>query len=95
MSSFMVWSALFVLTIVALALVRVLLGPAEADRMLSVQLLGTGGIAVLLLLAVATETPSLLDVALTLALLAAFASIAFVMAATPPHPVRTNADDMK
>jgi multicomponent Na+:H+ antiporter subunit F len=45
--------------------------------MMAAQLLGTGGVAVLLLLAVAGEAEALLDVALVLALLAAFASIAF------------------
>jgi len=95
MSSFMIWAALVVLAIVALGLVRVLLGPAEADRMMSAQLVGTGGIAVLLLLAVATDTPSLLDVALSLALLSGFASIAFAMAAAPADEVQMKANDKK
>jgi multicomponent Na+:H+ antiporter subunit F len=72
----------FVLAMVALGLLRVLLGPAEADRMMAAQLIGTGGVAVLLLLAVATATPSIVDVALILALLAAFASVAFVAGAS-------------
>jgi multicomponent Na+:H+ antiporter subunit F len=46
-----------------------------------VQLLGTGGIAVLLLLAPAIRMPGMIDVALVLALLAAFVSVAFVKAA--------------
>jgi multicomponent Na+:H+ antiporter subunit F len=95
MSSFMIWAALVVLAIVALGLVRVLLGPAEVDRMMSAQLVGTGGIAVLLLLAVATDTPSLLDVALSIALLSGFASISFVMAAAPADVVQMKADDKK
>jgi multicomponent Na+:H+ antiporter subunit F len=48
--------------------------------MMAPQLVGTGGVAILLLLADATATPSLVDVALTLALLAAFATVAFVRA---------------
>jgi multicomponent Na+:H+ antiporter subunit F len=72
----------FVLAMVALGLLRILLGPAEADRMMAAQLIGTGGVAVLLLLAVATATPSIVDVALILALLAAFASVAFVAGAS-------------
>jgi multicomponent Na+:H+ antiporter subunit F len=91
----MIWAALVVLAIVALGLVRVLLGPAEADRMMSAQLVGTGGIAVLLLLAVATDTPSLLDVALSIALLSGFASISFAMAAAPADVVQMKADDKK
>ena len=49
--------------------------------MMAAQLTGTGGVAVLLLLATATETPPIVDVALMLALLAAFASVAFVRGA--------------
>jgi multicomponent Na+:H+ antiporter subunit F len=44
--------------------------------MLSVQLLGTGGVALLLLLATLLELPSLLDVSLVLALLAAVSAVA-------------------
>jgi multicomponent Na+:H+ antiporter subunit F len=46
--------------------------------MMAAQLLGTGGVAVLLLLAAAGKSPATVDVALMLALLAAFASVAFV-----------------
>ena len=53
-------------------------GPADADRMMAAQLLGTGGIAAVLLLGAATGEAAAVDVALTLALLAAFASFAFV-----------------
>ena len=65
---------------VALGLFRILRGPTEADRMMAVQLLGSGGIAGLLL-AGSARIPATVDVALTLALLAAFASIAFVKSA--------------
>jgi multicomponent Na+:H+ antiporter subunit F len=77
---FLLGAAVFVLAMVALGLVRVLRGPAATDRMMAAQLIGTGGIAVLLLLAVATGESAAVDVALTLALLAAFTSIAFVRA---------------
>ena len=72
-------SSLFVLAIVAVGLVRVLRGPARADRMMAAQLLGTGGIAALLLGAGATHLAALVNVGLVLALLAAFASVAFVI----------------
>lgn len=65
-----------VLAIVAIGLARLLRGPSAADRMMAVQLLGTGGAAVALLLSVATFTPAIIDVALTLAVLAAFAAAA-------------------
>jgi multicomponent Na+:H+ antiporter subunit F len=76
--------ALIVLATVALGLFRIFCGPAEGDRMMAVQLLGSGGVAVLLLMAVATATPSMVDVALIVALLATFASIAFVRGAAAP-----------
>jgi multicomponent Na+:H+ antiporter subunit F len=77
MAEFLIAVAAFVLAMVALGLVRILRGPADADRMMAAQLLGTGGIAALLLLAAGTETPAAVDAALTLALLAAFAAVAF------------------
>jgi multicomponent Na+:H+ antiporter subunit F len=71
-----------VLATVAAGLVRVLRGPADVDRMMAAQLLGTGGIAVLLLVGAAVDLPAAIDVALTMGLLAAFASIAFVKKGT-------------
>lgn len=81
---FLLAAAVFVLATVALGLVRILRGPEDADRMMATQLFGTGGIAALLLLGVATEANAVLDVALVLALLAAFASVAFVQGASHP-----------
>jgi multicomponent Na+:H+ antiporter subunit F len=85
---FLLAVAVFVLAMVALGLVRILRGPAAADRMMAAQLFGAGGIAALLLLGVATEANAVIDVALVLALLAAFASVAFVQGAS-----RSDGDD--
>ena len=74
----------FMLVMVALGLARILYGPSNADRLMAAQLFGTGGIAALLLLATATGTPAAVDVSLTLALLTAFASVAFGKFATRP-----------
>jgi len=74
----------FLLVMVALGLARILYGPSNADRLMAAQLFGTGGIAALLLVATATGTPAAVDVSLTLALLTAFASVAFVKFATRP-----------
>lgn len=76
MTIFLLAAAGFVLAVTALGLIRLLRGPGDADRMMAVQLFGTGGIAVLLLLGAATGAAAM-DVALTLALLSAFASVAF------------------
>jgi multicomponent Na+:H+ antiporter subunit F len=80
MTDFLLAASGFVLLMVAVGLARILRGPGDADRMMAAQLLGTGGIAALLLLGAATGEEAAVDVALTLALLAAFASIAFVKA---------------
>jgi len=82
MADFLFAAAGFVLAMVALGLIRVLRGPSDADRIMAAQLLGTGGIAALLLLAEATGAAAAVNVALTLALLAAFVSVAFVTAAS-------------
>lgn len=90
MTDFLIGAACFMLAATALGLLRILHGPADADRMMAAQLLGTGGVAALLLLAAAVQSPAIVDVAFMLALLAAFASVAFVTSAshsrgqTPP-----------
>jgi multicomponent Na+:H+ antiporter subunit F len=80
MSEFLLAVAALVVVTVAIGLLRVLRGPGDADRIMAVQLLGTGGIAALLLAGAATGEAGRVDVALILALLAAFASIAFTKA---------------
>jgi multicomponent Na+:H+ antiporter subunit F len=78
MNDFLTAAVGLILAMLALGLVSILRGPGDADRMMAAQLIGTGGIAVLLLLGTVTSVPAAVDVALTLALLATFASIAFV-----------------
>lgn len=75
-------AALCVLMSVAGALYRAWRGPGRADRMMSAQLMGSGGVGVAVLIAAARREPAILDVALVLALLAAFAAIAFVKTIT-------------
>jgi multicomponent Na+:H+ antiporter subunit F len=82
MADFLLGAAGFVLVMTALGLFRIFRGPSEADRMMAVQLVGTGGVAVLLLLSAAVDIPGIVDVALMLALLAAFAAMAFVTSAS-------------
>lgn len=78
MTDFLTLALGFILAMLALGLVSILRGPEDTDRMMAAQLIGTGGIAALLLLGTVTGVPAAIDVALTLALLATFASIAFV-----------------
>lgn len=70
-------SALVLLLTMSVGLIRVVIGPTPADRMMAAQLLGTAGIATLLLLAAALGIPALIDVALIFGLLAAVAVAAF------------------
>jgi multicomponent Na+:H+ antiporter subunit F len=96
MTEFLLGAAVFILGTVALGLVRILRGPGNADRMLAAQLLGTGGVSALLLLGVASGVGAVAEVALLLALLAAFSSVAFVAGAARPtrsgHPVEGSKD---
>jgi multicomponent Na+:H+ antiporter subunit F len=80
MNDVLLAAAGIILLTVGAGLARVLTGPGEVDRMMAVQLLGTGGIAALLLAASATEVAGVENVALGLALLSSFASVAFVTA---------------
>jgi multicomponent Na+:H+ antiporter subunit F len=79
MAELLTGAAALVLLSVLAGLARALRGPSRADRLLAAQLLSTGGIGVLLLLG-AAGAPALFDVALVLALVGAFASVAFIMA---------------
>lgn len=76
-AEFLLGAAAFVLLTVAVGLIRLLRGPADADRIMAAQLLGTGAVAVLLLVATALDSTAVLDVALVLALLAVFLAAAF------------------
>src|SRR6185312_12641194 len=55
MTNFLFTAATFVLVMGALGLVRILRGPGDVERILSLQLIGSGGVAVLLLLTAATS----------------------------------------
>lgn len=66
-----------------LALLAMLRLSSPADYMLSAQLLGSNGVGLLLLLSQLQGMPSLIDVALVLALLAAVVTIAFTRREVP------------
>lgn len=71
--------ALFVLLASAAGLAIVLRSAIAIEKLMAVQLLGTGGAATLLLLGAATAQPALADVALLLVLLSAFSCAAFTL----------------
>jgi len=105
MTAWLTLMAVGLLVSLGAALVRVWHGPDRADRMIGVQLAGTSGVAVLVLLA-PVEGWVALNVALILALFAALAAVGFVKSASTdgggdpeegedpvePRPVGRNAD---
>ena len=78
MTGFLLGAGVFILWTVLLGLVRLLRGSGDAERIMAAQLLGTGGVAALLLLGSATDLAAATDLALVLLLLAAFVAVAFV-----------------
>ncbi|MEN8803910.1 MAG: monovalent cation/H+ antiporter complex subunit F [Thiogranum sp.] len=70
-------SALTLILSLFLDLLRVVSGPGAGDSMLAMQLIGTTGVGLLLLLSLMLDQTALIDVALILALLAAVAATAF------------------
>lgn len=79
----MSWIATILLLTGLAGLWRILRGPTLVDRLLSVQMLGTTGITVLLVMAQWQETAVWRDVALVLALLAAVITAALVQLLRP------------
>lgn len=77
MTEFLLAAALVLFATMSAGLLRAFRGPTPSDRMMAVQLIGSSGIGVLLLLGPAINVPALVDVALVFALLAAVAIAAF------------------
>ncbi len=77
MSAFLAVAALVLVVTLCGGLVRVVLGPTPFDRLMAAQLMGTTGIATLLVLAEVVHVPALVDVAVIFALLAAVTVVAF------------------
>lgn len=84
------FAAAFLLLTVAGALVRCWKGPGRVDRIMAVQLVGTGVIGIAVALGTARRDPAMLDAALTGTLLASVLVSAFVCggrsAGTRPDP---------
>lgn len=84
MADILAAAALFILAITIVALLRVLRARVAAERMMALQLLGTGGAAALLLLGAASGSPAVTDVALLLTVFAAFSCVAFALGTAEP-----------
>jgi multicomponent Na+:H+ antiporter subunit F len=79
-ADFLTGAAFFVLATILVALARLLYSRRAPDWVMAEQLLGTAGIAALLLFGVATGSPGVIDLALMFTLLATFSTVAFATA---------------
>lgn len=84
MADILTGAALFILAVTALGLFKVLRAEFAIERMMAVQLLGTGGAAAVLLLGAASGSGAMTDVALLLTLFAAFSCTAFTLGQPGP-----------
>lgn len=78
--------AVFLLLNVLVGMVRILRGPMPADRMLALQLFGTTGVAMTLIVAEVLEVPAIRTVGLVFAVLAVIATAVFVRRAASEDP---------
>jgi multicomponent Na+:H+ antiporter subunit F len=90
-SGFLLAAGVFTLLTVLLALLRILRGPGDAERLMAAQLLSTGGVAALLLLGSSIDLTGATDLALVLVLLGAFAAVAFVAGLGGDRPAADDA----
>lgn len=79
MDQFFTIVIIFLLLNIALGLIRVWRGPTVADRLLTTQLFGTTGMAILLVLAGYLKQPTFLNVAITFNVLAILLVIGLVI----------------
>lgn len=80
MQLFLHLAVFFLIATICAGLLRVWRGPTVADRLLTTQLFGTTGMAILIVLAGARPEPTLLNVAITFNVLAALLVVCFVKA---------------
>lgn len=84
MNTFYLGLALFLLVNILVGLYRVYAGPQPRDRMTAAQLFGTAGVATLLLLAQALDSPYIQNASLVFALLMVMSVLAFVRNISAP-----------
>jgi multicomponent Na+:H+ antiporter subunit F len=76
MTLFLTLTLLVLVLSLCIGLVRIFRGPALEDRFMSVQLMGTTGVGILLILGLLLDIPASIDIALVLAMLAAISIVA-------------------
>ena len=77
MSSFFIFSILFLIILLLIGFIRIFLGPTAVDRVLALQLFGTISVAIIILLS-SLMGEHFFNVALVFSLLSAITSIAFI-----------------
>lgn len=77
MTNFLVAIAVLILVAALVSIIRVVRGPTLADKLIVLQLVGTAGVAILLVLGKALDDRSLIDTGLVIALLASVTATAF------------------
>jgi len=93
MTRFFVIISVFLLANILVGLIRLMRGPANADRMLAVQLFGTTGVAILLILGTILEEPVVYNVSLIFVLLATLAILTFKKRYSDPEKARAAGGD--
>ncbi|MCP1674913.1 multicomponent Na+:H+ antiporter subunit F [Natronocella acetinitrilica] len=78
MTVFLTGATITLTLLFALSLLRLYLGPTEADRVTAIQLTGTSTVGILLLLSLLLDMSALIIAALLFVLFAALVGVAFV-----------------
>jgi len=76
MTLFLTLVLLVLVLSLCVGLIRIFRGPTLEDRIMSVQLMGTTGVGILLILGLLLDMPASIDIALVLAMLAAISVVA-------------------
>jgi multicomponent Na+:H+ antiporter subunit F len=71
MTLFLTLALIVLILSLCIGLIRIFRGPTLEDRIMSVQLMGTTGVGILLILGLLLDMPASIDIALVLAMLAA------------------------
>jgi multicomponent Na+:H+ antiporter subunit F len=71
MMTFLTLALIILILSLCMGLIRIFRGPTLEDRIMSVQLMGTTGVGILLILGLLLDMPASVDIALVLAMLAA------------------------
>jgi multicomponent Na+:H+ antiporter subunit F len=76
MTFFLTLALIILILSLCIGLIRIFRGPTLEDRIMSVQLMGTTGVGILLILGLLLNMPASIDIALVLAMLAAISVVA-------------------